>query len=111
MITTERIQALTRLAEAEGIQGDIQSVLKNALTVGELVEVLKGLDPSLPIELEIPVEIEGLETMVSEVAYLVTAFENAGDGQDTAVLTLQGCKPDLYDAFRAWHEADQVEAQ
>lgn len=102
MISKDRLNALVDRAQQDGIEGDMKPVLQNAVTVGELISVLQQFDPATPVEVEIPVEIDGSETMLSEVAYLVAAFSNPGEDANSSVITLQGCKPELFEAYSKW---------
>lgn len=105
MLSNEKIKILARRAEAEGQEGEIEAVLENTLTAGELIEILRQFDPSTPVEVEIPVEVAADGSMMSEAAYVVNVFNNPEVGPDEDVVTLQGCKPDMFEAYADWLEA------
>ena len=106
MITTTRIEALVQQAEDEGIDGDIQPVLERGITAGELIQFLQKFNPETPIEVEIPVEIVGTDEMTSEAAYVIAMFDTPGQSTEADVITLRGCKPDLYEEYQIW-ESDE----
>ncbi len=106
MITQNRIEALVEQAEAEDVEGDIQPILERALTVGDLIKVLQQFNPETPVELEIPVEFEGISEMTSETGFLIDVFETPGETTDADVITLRGCKPDLLEAYEIWQSEE-----
>ncbi len=111
MLSQKRVKALVQQAENEGIDGDIGPVLKRTLTVGELIKYLQQYNLENPVEIEIPVEIEGTDEMTSEVAYVIDIFETPGETNDSDVITLRGCKPDLLEAYQIWEsDPDNVDA-
>jgi|GEM_PF-6486456 len=109
MIEKKRIAALVKQATAEGIEGDLGAVLEKAITVGDLMEVLKTFDPGTPVEVEIPVEIDDSEDMISEVGFVIDFFKSSADDKATEVLTLRACKPDLLEAFLDWEQSQEAE--
>lgn len=109
MIAKKRIAALVKQATVEGIEGDLAAVLEKAITVGDLMEVLKTFDPNTPVEVEIPVEIDENEDMISEVGFVIDFFKSSADAADTEVLTLRACKPDMLEAFLDWEESQEAE--
>ncbi len=102
MLDEKRINALVKQAEVEGVEGDIRGVLQRAVTVGELVEYLKKMDPATPVEVEIPVEINGADEMISEVGFVVDIFKTEGETKEGEVLTLLACKPDQFEPYMSW---------
>lgn len=110
MISKNRIDAITKQAKAEGIQGDIKAVLDKAMTVGELINLLKKFDPEMPVELEIPVEID-LESddMFSQAGFAFDIFESEGESKDGNVITIRACKPEIFEDYIKWMEAAELE--
>lgn len=102
MLNDKRINALVKQAETEGVEGNIRGVLQRAVTVGELLEYLRKLDPNIPVEVEIPVEINGADEMISEVGFVVDIFKTEGETKDGEVLTLLACKPDQFEPYMEW---------
>ena len=107
MISNEKIEALVDRATQEGVEGNIRGVLQNTLTVGDLQKILEQFDPATPVELEIPVEVQGAETL-SEFAYLTGVYDNSDDAGQTQVLTLQGCIPELFEDLILGQETEKL---
>lgn len=107
-MNNDRIQALLDRAKEDGLEQNLKPVLENAMTVGDLMSILKQFDPETPIELEIPVEIKG-EEVLSEYAFLTLAYDNADAGPNSEVLVLQGAKPELFETLQAWEEENDQE--
>jgi hypothetical protein len=103
MITKNRIVAIVKQAKAEGIEGDIKSVLEQSMTAGMLIKALQKFNPETPVELEIPVEIDKeSDEMFSEVGFLIDLFESEGETADASVITLRACKPELLQDYKNW---------
>lgn len=103
MISKNRITAIAKQAEQEGIQGDIKAVLAQTLTAGELIKALQKFNPETPVEIEIPVEIDKeSDEMFSEVGFLIDLFESEGESKDGHVITLRACKPELLKDYNEW---------
>lgn len=103
MISKNRIAAIVKQAKAEGIDGDIKSVLDQSMTVGALIKALQKFNPETPVELEIPVEIDkDSDDMFSEVGFIVDVFESEGETTESSVITLRACKPELLQDYNAW---------
>jgi hypothetical protein len=111
MISNSRIEALIELAETEDVEGDVEPVLRRALTVGDLIKALQQYDPETPVELDIPVEFDGTEEMTSEVGFVVDVFESPGENRESDVITIRACKPDLLEDYELWEsDEDNIEA-
>ena len=103
MIAKNRIAAIVKQAKAEGIEGDIKSVLEQSMTVGALIKALQKFNPETPVELEIPVEIDKeSDEMFSEVGFMIDVFESEGETADASVITLRACKPELLADYKNW---------
>lgn len=108
MITTNRINAIVKQAEKEGIQGNVKSVLEQTMTVGALIKALQQFNPETPVELEIPVEIDKeSDEMFSEVGFIIEAFESEGESADGNVITLRACKPEMLTEYKNWISEEQ----
>lgn len=95
------------IQEEKELQGeqyvDVQPVLERTLTAGELLKALQGVDPELPLLLEIAVgEVEDTQStpprkaLALETAYLLNVFET---GQAAPRLVLSGCLPQVFETF------------
>jgi len=103
MISKNRIAAIVKQAKTEGVEGDIKSVLDQAMTVGALIKALQKFNPETPVELEIPVEIDkDSDDMFSEVGFMIDVFESEGETADASVITLRACKPELLQDYNKW---------
>lgn len=103
MISKNRIEAIKKQAESEGVIGDIKSVLEQTLTVGALIKVLQKYNPDAPVEVEIPVEFdEETGDMFSQVGFVIDSFLSEGETAEAEVVTLRACKPDLMSLYTTW---------
>jgi hypothetical protein len=103
MIQKNRIAAIVKQAKSEGIEGNLQSVLEKSMTVGALIKALQKFNPEMPVELEIPVEIDKeSDEMYSEVGFIIDAFESEGETADSHVVTLRACHPELLTDYTKW---------
>lgn len=102
-INQKRIDAISKQAADEGIQGDIKAVLAQTMTAGELIKALQKFNPETPVEIEIPVEIDQeSDDMFSEVGFLIDLFESEGEVPEASVITLRACKPELLKEYSEW---------
>jgi hypothetical protein len=107
MIAKKRIVAITSLAQQEGVLGNITGVLERAVTAADLIAILQQFDPETPVEVEIPVEIDDESgDMMSEVGFVIEAFESHGPNNDANVITLRACKPDMLEDYKLWSADD-----
>lgn len=103
MIQNNRIAAIAKQAQSEGVEGDVKAVLSHTFTVGTLIKALQKFNPETPVEVEIPVEIDKeSDDMFSEVGFVIDLFESEGDTKDANVITLRACKPDMLAEYQAW---------
>lgn len=103
MISKNRVEAIKKQAEAEGVVGDVKTVLEQTLTVGALIKVLQKYNPETPVEVEIPVEFdEETGDMFSQVGFVIDSFLSEGESPDAEVVTLRACKPDLLTLYSTW---------
>lgn len=107
MISKKRIDSIVTQFKKEGVQGDVRGVLEKSGTVGDLIKALQKFNPELPIEIEIPVEFDNeTEEMLSEVGFFVDIVETPGETNDSTVITIRGCKPDMLKAYTDWESDD-----
>ena len=103
MIQKNRITAIVKQAQSEGVEGDLKSVLEHSMTAGELIKALQKFNPETPVEVEIPVEIDKeSDDMFSEVGFVIDLFESEGDTKDASVITIRACKADMLEEYKGW---------
>lgn len=86
---------------------EINQLLKRALTVGDLKKVLAKLDDSLPVELEVVVEVTENGDCAAQPGLLVHHYNVTEEDDGFPRLTLVGAPPQMAEAYAEAFELDQ----
>ncbi len=78
---------------------EIKEMLPRVLTVGELIEILQEVDPSLPVELEIADDTTSGGGLITSAFYAMAADEQAYENRK--VLSISASHPHVWEAYKA----------
>lgn len=76
----------------------IKEMLPRVLTVGELIEMLKEVDPSLPVELEIADDVTDGGGLITSAFYAMAVDEQVYENRK--VLSISASHPHVWDAYK-----------
>ncbi len=85
---------------------EIQSLLKRALTVGDLKMLLSKLDDTLPIELEVIVDVTEEGECAAQPGLLIHHYKVTDEDDGFPRLTLVGTPPQMAEAYAEAFELD-----
>lgn len=85
---------------------EIQSALKRAMTVGNLKKLLNGVDDSLPVELEVVIEVTEDGNCATQPGLLIHYFQVREGDEGFPRLTLVGAAPQNAEAYAEAFELD-----
>jgi hypothetical protein len=85
---------------------EIAALLKRALTVGDLKKILSSVDDSLPVELEVILEITENGDCAAQPGLAIHHYQVRAGDDGFPRLTLVGCQPQVVDAYAEAFEID-----
>ena len=77
---------------------EIKEMLPRVMTVGELIEILREVDPSLPVELEIADEVTSGGGLITSAFYAMAADEQTYENRK--VLAISAAHPLAWQAYK-----------
>ena len=107
-LTSKQIEKMTEAMRQEhGANAEeIQSALKRAMTVGDLKKLLNGVDESLPIELEVVIEVTEEGNCATQPGLLIHHYQVREEDEGFPRLTLVGAPPQNAEAYAEAFELD-----
>ena len=109
-LTEKQIERMTEAMKQE--QGanteEIQGVLKRVLTVGALKKALATVDDSLPVELEVIIEITETGDCAAQPGFAIHHYQVTEQDDGFPRLTLVGAPPQLAEAYAEAFEIDAL---
>jgi hypothetical protein len=85
---------------------EIASLLKRTMTVGDLKKSLEGVDESLPVELEVVLEITPEGDCAAQPGLAVHHYQVRKDDEGYARFTIVGAQPQNVEAYAEAFEID-----
>ncbi|MBL7543725.1 MAG: hypothetical protein JNL11_07900 [Bdellovibrionaceae bacterium] len=85
---------------------EISSLLNRALTVGDLKKLLTSMDDSLPVELEVILEITDQGDCVAQPGLAIHHYQVRKGDDSYPRFTLVGCQPQIVEAYAESFEID-----
>jgi hypothetical protein len=100
-LTDSQIEKISAtLKEEQGANADeIHQVLQRTMTVGSLKQILSKLDDSLPVELEVILEISQEGDCAAQPGLAIHHYEVTEEDDGFARLTLVGVPPQLAEVY------------
>jgi len=109
-LTEKQIQKMSEVMKQE--QGanaeEIDSLVQRAMTVGDLKKVLAGLDETLPVELEVVVEVNENGDCAAQPGLFIHHYQVTEEDDGFPRLTLVGAPPQMAEAYAEAFEIDQL---
>jgi hypothetical protein len=87
---------------------EIKHLLQRALTVGDLKRILAGLDESLPVELEVVVEVNENGDCAAQPGLAIHHYKVTEEDDGFPRLTLVGAPPQMAEAYAQAFELDSL---
>lgn len=109
-LTSMQIEKISEtLKKEQGANSDeVHQVLQRTLTVGALKQVLSKLDDSLPVELEVILEMSEEGDCAAQPGLAIHHYEVKDDDDGFARLTLVGVPPQLAEAYAEAFELEPL---
>ncbi len=104
----EQVDLITNsMREESGANAtEIASLLKRAFTVGELKKILSSVDDSLPVELEVILEITEQGDCAAQPGLAIHHYQVQIGDDGYPRFTLVGCQPQVVEAYAEAFEID-----
>lgn len=110
-LSEKQIQVITEAMKQE--QGanaeEIENILKRAMTVGDLKKLLNSIDDSLPVELEVVIEVNEDGNCTTQPGLAIHHYKVTDDDDGFPRLTLVGAAPQNAEAYAEAFELDSLQ--
>lgn len=88
---------------------EVAQLIKRAMTVGDLKKILQTVDDSLPVELEVILEISAENDCAVQPGLAIHHYQVREDDQSYPRFTLVGSQPQTVEAYAEAFELDGSE--
>jgi hypothetical protein len=110
-LTEQQIQKMTdTMRQEQGANAEeIHELLERALTVGDLKKILAHFDDSLPVELEVIIDVTENGDCAAQPGLAIHHYEVTEEDDGFPRLTLVGAPPQMAQAYAEAFELDSVQ--
>ena len=107
-----QIQKISQaMKQEQGANADeIQQLLQRALTVGDLKKILSQMDDSLPVELEVIIDINENGDCSAQPGLAIHHYRVTEEDDGFPRLTLVGAPPQMAEAYAQAFEIDSLQS-
>lgn len=108
-LTPQQIDQISQFLKQEhgDVDEDFSPILKRTFTVGMLKKALEGVDESLPVELEIALDISEDGVCTTQPGFAIHTYTVAEKGDGSGKLAIVGALPDNVDDYVEAFELDR----
>jgi hypothetical protein len=92
-------QFLVKEHGPEAVAEDFTALLKRTLTVGTLKKALEGMDDSLPVELEVVLDISDEGECTTQPGFAVHTYQIQESGDGSGKFAIVAALPDNVEAY------------
>ncbi len=110
-LTKEQLEVMTNSMREElgASPEEVSNIVKRALTVGELKKVLATMDESLPVELEVILEITEEGDCAAQPGLAVHYYQVTNEDDGYPRFTLVGAQPQTVEAYAEAFELETIQ--